>query len=90
MVFTAACSQSLSADRCPGYSPAHVLEVFVSLAVALASLGPVDDAIERARVEASGGDIEAAIETIRGARETHDDPDPVSYTHLTLPTIYSV
>lgn len=52
-----------------------MLEVFVSLAVALASLGPVDDAIERARVEASGGDIEAAIETIRGARESHDDPD---------------
>lgn len=52
-----------------------MLEVAVSLAVALASLGPVDDAIERARIEASGGDIPAAIETIRAARERHDDPD---------------
>ncbi|MBV1860958.1 MAG: hypothetical protein KUG77_21255 [Nannocystaceae bacterium] len=52
-----------------------MLEVVVSLAVALASLGPVDDAIERARVEASAGDIEAAIKTVRGAREQHDDPD---------------
>lgn len=52
-----------------------MLEVVVSIAVALAALGPVDDAIDRARVEASGGDIDAAISTIRKAREQHDDPD---------------
>ncbi len=65
----------LSPVRCAGYSPAHVLEVVVSIAVALASLGPVDDAIDRARAQASGGDIEAAIETIRDARQHNDDPD---------------
>ncbi len=52
-----------------------MLEIVVSIAVALASLGPVDDAIDRARAEASSGDIEAAIETVRDAREQHDDPD---------------
>ncbi|MGH1342425.1 MAG: hypothetical protein ACRBN8_12775 [Nannocystales bacterium] len=52
-----------------------MLEVVVSIAVALASLGPVDDAIDRARTQASSGDLEAAIETIRSARVQHDDPD---------------
>ena len=65
----------MSANPQAGYCAANVLEVVVSIAVAIASLGPVDDAIDRARVEAAGGDIEAAIETIRDARERHDDPD---------------
>lgn len=51
-----------------------MLAVFVSLAVALASLGPVDDAIEQAQVQAGEGDLDGAIETIRGARKTSDEP----------------
>jgi hypothetical protein len=54
---------------------AHVLPVIVSLAVALATLGPVDDAIERAGAQAGEGDLDGAIATIRKAREDHDDRD---------------
>ncbi|MCR9163205.1 MAG: hypothetical protein ACE37F_23245 [Nannocystaceae bacterium] len=52
-----------------------MLPVVVSLAVALATLGPVDDAIERAGAQAGEGDVEGAIETIRDARREHDDRD---------------
>ncbi len=52
-----------------------MIPVVVSLAVAIASLGPVDDAIERARTQAAQGELPAAIETIREARVEHDDPD---------------
>ena len=54
---------------------AHVLPTVVSVAVALATLGPVDDAIERAGAQAGEGDIDGAIATIRKAREAHDDRD---------------
>ncbi len=54
---------------------AHVLPLVVSVAVALATLGPVDDTIERAGAQAREGDIDGAIATIREARETHHDRD---------------
>lgn len=57
-----------------GYPAAHVLAVVVSIAVTLASLGPVEDAIERAGVQAADGKLDDAIGTIRSAREASDDP----------------
>lgn len=52
-----------------------MVSIVVSLAVALVSLGPVDEAIERAQTQAASGDVAAAIETIRQAREHQEDPD---------------
>ena len=53
--------------------------------------------MEQAIVTARPGDTAAVGETLAQAFQTDPalswilpDPDPVSYTHLTLPTIYSV
>ena len=57
------------------------------------SSGDKDDAIERMvdLVDASGAllDRDVLIKAVR-AREEAGTTGPVSYTHLTLPTIYSV
>lgn len=41
----------------------------------LASLGPVDEAIDAARAKAGEGDMAGAVEIIRAARSKQDDPD---------------
>jgi len=52
-----------------------VLAIVVSLAVALATVGPVDDALDEARARAGAGDVDGAIEIVRQARAQHDDRD---------------
>ena len=75
-----------------GGVPGHVLDAafdgrFVSV-TSVALLREVGEVIRRSKFAEQFPDPEAFIDRLRRASRVTDPP--VSYTHLTLPTIYSV